>query len=525
MNVQVRAVAVIPAFNEAGTSPRSSPASAASSIASWWSTTGRRMGRRSVRASRGRRSLEHGAQPRQGTRDPRRARARSRRDFTHVLLLDGDLQHLPAEAPRLLEAAARTGRGPRARRARSSAARRCRRRAITRIGSAAASLSVVRRASGPGHAVWLPRLAGSRRSTASRCAARGYEIETEMLVKLRGAARALPRVPVTAVYTGQRSKLRPVRDTTKTCFSRSTTDSSNDSDSCSQQPPIAPGRDADDGRGPAAAAPRRWTLHGLNNGIIFRATYHGVAPCRARSRTPSATSAPGSPGGLMTRTRRGVADNLARGVPGRVAGPRSSGARSTRCAATRATSIDFLRALGRADRRRGTRCSSSPPEYLAACSQRLRAAARGIILVTGHYGNWEIGSMLMRRLLRLPLTIVAMAEAEPEVNRDPPRDSRLDRASNDRGPPVARHARSRSAAAWRTTGSSPCWSIATTAATASRVTLFGRPAWFLRTPVLMAHVTGAPLVPCFIERIGAERFRAFRENPCSSPAISRATTR
>ena len=51
-----------------------------------------------------------------------------------------------------------------------------------------------------------------------RLRARGYEIETEMLVKLGGAAAAWRRVPVTAVYNGQRSKLRPVRDTTRTCF-------------------------------------------------------------------------------------------------------------------------------------------------------------------------------------------------------------------------------------------------------------------------------------------------------------------
>src|SRR5262245_49068465 len=30
------------------------------------------------------------------------------RDYTHVLLLDGDMQHLPSEAPSLVEAAART---------------------------------------------------------------------------------------------------------------------------------------------------------------------------------------------------------------------------------------------------------------------------------------------------------------------------------------------------------------------------------------------------------------------------------
>ena len=48
--------------------------------------------------------------------------------------------------------------------------------------------------------------------------ARGYDIETEMLVKLSRRRARITTVPVTAVYAGQRSKLRPVRDTTRTCF-------------------------------------------------------------------------------------------------------------------------------------------------------------------------------------------------------------------------------------------------------------------------------------------------------------------
>jgi hypothetical protein len=48
--------------------------------------------------------------------------------------------------------------------------------------------------------------------------ATGYEIETEMLVKVRRRGGRIASVPVTAVYTGQRSKLRPIRDTTRTCF-------------------------------------------------------------------------------------------------------------------------------------------------------------------------------------------------------------------------------------------------------------------------------------------------------------------
>lgn len=39
-----------------------------------------------------------------------------------------------------------------------------------------------------------------------------------MLVKVRRRGGRLASVPVSAVYGGERSKLRPVRDTTRTCF-------------------------------------------------------------------------------------------------------------------------------------------------------------------------------------------------------------------------------------------------------------------------------------------------------------------
>ena len=45
-----------------------------------------------------------------------------------------------------------------------------------------------------------------------------YEIETEMLIKVRRRGGRVETVPVTAVYAGQTSKLRPVPDTTRTCF-------------------------------------------------------------------------------------------------------------------------------------------------------------------------------------------------------------------------------------------------------------------------------------------------------------------
>jgi glycosyltransferase involved in cell wall biosynthesis len=137
-------------------------------------------------------------------------------DCTHVLLLDGDLQHLPEEAPLLIAAARRTGADV------VLGERRFDRRAMpasryhaNRIGSLALSkfVGVAIRDTQCGFRLFkIDALRGLR------LRARGYEIETEMLVKLTRRGARIASVPITAVYGGQRSKLRPVRDTTKTCF-------------------------------------------------------------------------------------------------------------------------------------------------------------------------------------------------------------------------------------------------------------------------------------------------------------------
>ena len=45
--------------------------------------------------------------------------------------------------------------------------------------------------------------------------ARGYEFETELVVQLARRGARIARVPIAAVYAGETSKLRPVRDTTR----------------------------------------------------------------------------------------------------------------------------------------------------------------------------------------------------------------------------------------------------------------------------------------------------------------------
>jgi glycosyltransferase involved in cell wall biosynthesis len=137
-------------------------------------------------------------------------------DCSHVLLIDGDLQHLPEEAPLLIAEAERSGADV------VLGERRFDRQAMpasryhaNRIGSLALSrfLGVA-----IGDTQCGFRLFKAEALRNLRLKARGYDIETEMLVKIKRRGGLISSVPITAVYSGQRSKLRPVRDTTKTCF-------------------------------------------------------------------------------------------------------------------------------------------------------------------------------------------------------------------------------------------------------------------------------------------------------------------
>jgi len=137
-------------------------------------------------------------------------------DYTHVLLLDGDMQHLPGEAASLVAEAERSAAavvvGERQfDRSRMPAARYH----ANRIGSRVLSwfVGVPVRDTQCGFRVF--RLDALR---PLRLMARGYDIETEMLIKVRRRGGRVAGVPVTAVYAGQRSKLRPIPDTTRTCF-------------------------------------------------------------------------------------------------------------------------------------------------------------------------------------------------------------------------------------------------------------------------------------------------------------------
>ena len=247
-------------------------------------------------------------------------------------------------------------------------------------------------------------------------------------------------------------------------------------------------------------APRRWTLHGLNNGLIFAATRYGV-----RLLPRAVSYAIGRAGTwlawrTMPRTRGAIAHNLEPLFPGedrtslerRALGIFRSYALDV---------IDFLRALSNPD----VRAMFDLADEHGAVLKALLARGRGLILVTGHHGNWEIGSLLIRGALDLPLTVVAMAETDPTVNRIR-RDIRETlgvetievRQSLDTALQIRRHLAGNRIVAMLVDRHYGRDRVA--------VTMFGRSGWILRTPLLMAYVSGAPVLPCSVVRIGPGRF-------------------
>ena len=226
----------------------------------------------------------------------------------------------------------------------------------------------------------------------------------------------------------------------------------------------------------------------------------------------------------MRETRAAIADNLRAVFPGRDRTRRSSGARATRSRAYARDVIDFIRALARPDGRR-----AGALRLLA----RGRAAASSICWRRGAASSWSPATTATGRSARSSSgasctcrsTIVAMAGGQPGGQPAAPRDSRPASAPTRSRSAIARHGAADSPPARRRTASSPMLMDRHLGRDRVDVQLLGRRAWFLRTPALMAFMTGAPLVPCFIERIGPGASRSAPARRSSSPANGRATKR
>lgn len=259
---------------------------------------------------------------------------------------------------------------------------------------------------------------------------------------------------------------------------------------------------------PTAIEPRRWTLHGLNNGLLFRTTVRGVTTLPRGVSYALGQVSTWIAWKLMPRTNEAIAGNLRPVFPGESPAQLRRRALETYRAYAYDT-IDFLRSLDATLEDLGALFEI--PDTTQNLFADLSRDGRGFLLVTGHYGNWEIGSALMRRL-RLPLTVIAMAEADGEVNtmrreiRDRLGTDTLEvRQSMDTALQIRRRLQEGRSVALLMDRHFDRDRV--------QVEFMGRPAWFLRTPAVLARLSGAPLVPCFIERIGPGRFRAEGTEP------------
>ena len=249
--------------------------------------------------------------------------------------------------------------------------------------------------------------------------------------------------------------------------------------------------------------PKRWTLHGLNNGVIFGMTVRGVRVLPRGVSYGLGRVFTWIAWKLMRDTRAAIASNLEPVLPHENETTRLKRARRVLLAYAWDT-IDFLRAITASSEE--LRQTFDLGTHNQAIFDGVLREGRGGLLVTGHCGNWEIGGLLMSRVVELPLTIVAMAEADPEVNR------------------LRQDIRSRMGIETLEVRQSLDTALQIRRLLAANrfvdllidrhlgrdrvaVTLFGRRAWFLQTPAVLAYLSGAPLVPCFIERVGPGRFR------------------
>lgn len=255
----------------------------------------------------------------------------------------------------------------------------------------------------------------------------------------------------------------------------------------------------------------RWAEHALNNGVIFSATYHGVSRIPARLSYGIGKLGTWLACKSMHRVTAALVDNL------RIVFPERSEAELRKLALLTYRSyaydtIDFIRSL------------SQPREELAQkfvdldspVFDRLLGDGRGILLVAAHFGSWELGAVILRKLFGYPLTMVAMAEPSPVVNRirtDMRKSLGVELIEVRRGIDTPLQIR-RHLAENRIVGMLLDRHLGRDRVP---VRFCGSEAHFLRTPALLGYLTGAPMLPAWIVRHPDGRFQCLFDEPLYAP--------
>ena len=278
---------------------------------------------------------------------------------------------------------------------------------------------------------------------------------------------------------------------------------------------------------PNAPAPLRthahagWTRHVFNTGAIFTATYKGVSKLPRWLSYGLGDAGTWIAARVLTGTTNGLVDNFRAVFPGKSDADLRQLAALTYHTYARDV-VDFIRAL-----------SLDPDDARALFTtdmavhdggdgagvrpkiERLLAMGKGVILVSGHFGNWEIGSVMLRSY-SLPLTVIAMQEQSETINR-----MRLDfRERMGVDTLEVRQSIDTALAIRRRLGENRIVSMLMDRHVERdrvAVTFFGRRAFFLRTPALLGYLTGAPLLPCAIVRREGRPFDVIAGDPIFVP--------
>ena len=143
---------------------------------------------------------------------------------------------------------------------------------------------------------------------------------------------------------------------------------------------------------------------------------------------------------------------------------------------------------------------------------------RGAIVLTGHLGNWELGAAAIRRMGR-PMSIVALRHADPRLDALFTRQ-RLRCALEVIA--VGEGAAQRSLTRLRQGGLVGLLGDREFGRHGVAVTWFGRRAILPQGPALLSLRSQAPIVPSFLLREDADRFRLCVEPPIWPDAALRA---
>lgn len=249
----------------------------------------------------------------------------------------------------------------------------------------------------------------------------------------------------------------------------------------------------------------RWQLHGLNTKTVYGLTCWGV------SHIPRGASyAIGHVGTwlawrLQKATTAALVENL------RVVRPDDDG-RALRLLALRTyrnyarDEIDFIRGL------RLTREQLARTMVDRSGFDRVLSGGRGLLLVAGHLGNFELGGVMLRLFYDYPLTVIGLPEADPAVNQM----RRRLRASVGIDSLEVRQAAVTALRIRRLLSENRIVALLPDRALGRdrvEVEFFGRKVGFLRTPAMIAYMADAPMLPAFVLRQDDGRQLAVADQP------------